>query len=538
MSRTLLITNARIHTGSALRPTARWLRIRDDRIVDLGQRQAPPECDHTLDAGGRTIIPGLIDAHLHLVMAGGSLSQLDQARINSREQFEAAIEQRHTELPEGEWLIAHDWSSDNWGGDLPDKHWLRPAGSRPVVCHRMDHHAVLVNDAVLNMIPRAALQSDPPGGRIVRDANNEPTGVFVEAAAWSIINPLIPRPSPEHQQQHLLAAQAHAHRHGITTVGTMEYARTVEEVFLPMRDRLTLRSRMTLLDRNWPLDTSIAPAIDEVLHERLKIIGFKAFIDGTLGSRTARLLEDYADDPGNRGLLIELAAEERLNEWVQHVAEAGYSPSMHAIGDEAVRLALDAIDAALGTRNSERIPRIEHAQQIDAADIPRFAGRIASMQPLHKADDGRYAVKRLGESRMRGFFPFRQLLDAGAILAFGSDWPIVTCDPMLGIRAATTGLTLDGQPVRTEENLTVEESLRAYTSGAAHALGMDDAGTLDPGRLADLVMLDRNPFERNWTRDTPMVLMTMVGGEVVYDALRTASIPGQANNDTQTLPYR
>lgn len=541
MSRKLLITNAHIHTGTEQPATARWLRIRDDRIVEVGERQPPAESDHIIDAGGRTIIPGLIDAHLHLVMAGGSLSQLDQSQTQSREQFEAAIEQHHAELPDGEWLIAHGWSSENWSGELPDKDWLRAAGDRPVVCHRMDHHAVLVNDAVLQLIPASDFRSDPHGGRIVRDAQGKPTGVFVEAAAWSIINPLIPRPSPEQQQQHLFAAQSHAHRHGITTVGTMEYARTVEEVFLPMRERLTLRNRITLLDRDWlsgewrqgrrdegteGIGDGSPPSLHHYVPQclcpsvpSLAIIGFKTFIDGTLGSRTARLLEAYADDPSNRGLLVELAAEGHLNEWAKCVAEAGYSPSMHAIGDAAVSMALDVLDGI-----ECPVPaRIEHAQQIDAADIPRFAGRIASMQPLHKADDGRYAVKRLGESRMRGFFPFRQLLDTGAILAFGSDWPIVSCDPMLGIRAAVTGLTLDGQPVRTEENLTVKESLQAYTKDAAHALGLDDASTLEPGKLADLVMLDRNPFETDWTKDTPKVLMTMVGGEVVYDALQPAS---------------
>jgi len=291
----------------------------------------------------------------------------------------------------------------------------------------------------------------------------------------------------------------------------MEYTRDVVDVFQPLRDELTLRCRITLLDRAWPMDfggARMLPADDPLL----AIIGYKAFIDGTLGSRTARMLADYADDPGNRGMLVELAADGHLRDWAHAVAEAGLSPSMHAIGDEAVRMALDAIE---GIDPAVR-PRIEHAQQIDRADIPRFAGVIASMQPLHRADDGRYAASRLGTHRLAGSFAFRSLLDAGAILAFGSDWPVVTCDPIAGIRAAVTGLTLDGEPFQVHENLTVEEAIHAYTKGAAHALQLDDAGELLPGKLGDAVIFDRDPFTADWANNPPRITTTIVGGEVVY----------------------
>ncbi len=256
--------------------------------------------------------------------------------------------------------------------------------------------------------------------------------------------------------------------------------------------------------------------------DRLAVIGYKAFIDGTLGSRTARMLKDYSDDPGNRGLLVELAAAGHLNEWAGAVAGAGLSPSMHAIGDGAARLALDAIEAI--DDPMQRLlpggnrPRVEHAQQIDTADFVRFRGVIASMQPLHKADDGRYVERRVGPARTGGTFAFRELLNAGAILAFGSDWPVVSPDPMLGMRAAITGLTLDNTAFGVDQNLTVEEALRAYTRDVAYCLQLDElTGVLREGMLADLVLFDVDPFAADWVNHPPRVIMTVVGGEVVFD---------------------
>jgi predicted amidohydrolase YtcJ len=469
-----------------------------------------------IDAEGRTVTPGLIDAHMHLLLGGESLRMLDLRGVRSRQEFESAIAARHRELPPGRWLIAQGWAAEYWPPEegLPDRTWLAAVGDRHVVCYRMDLHAGVVNDAVL---AKCDVTNDPPGGRIGRDANGEPTGLMVEAALWTLVNPLVPEPDAEEKMQVLLDAQQHCHAMGLTAVGTFEYQRDVREVFVPMRDQLTLRCRVSLLDRAWPMDFAFGREFPNDDH--LAVIGYKAFADGTLGSRTARMLADYADDPGNRGMLVELAAEGHLQAWAHAVAADGLSPAIHAIGDEAVRLALDALeDIEHG--------RIEHSQQIDLADIPRFHdGPIASMQPLHKADDGRYAEARLGPARIKGSFPFRQLLDAGATLAFGSDWPVVSCDPLAGIRAAVTGLTLDGNVVLPEENLTVEEALMAYTSGAAIALRMDNVGVLRPGAFADVVMFDRDPFTADWVNDPPRVAMTLAGGEIVYDNEQSVQAP-------------
>ncbi|MHC4991761.1 MAG: amidohydrolase [Planctomycetota bacterium] len=506
MQRCLHLRDARIWTGDADRPRAGSVTIVDGRISDL---DGPDPSDGVvIDGRGRFVVPGLIDAHVHLLMGGLALEHVDLSGVRDRGEFERTIAEAHAHLPEGRWLVAQGWSNERWRDSaMPDKSWLESAGRRPVVCNRMDLHAMLVNDAVLE---RIATDDDPPGGRIVRDATGAPTGLLVEAAAWQLVNPLIPQPDRRQKRRALCAAQAHAHRCGLTTVGSMEYQSDVESIFVPERHELTLRCRITLLDREWPIDTSFGRSFDD--DEMLAVIGYKAFTDGTLGSRTARMLEPYDDDPGNRGLLVELAADGHLDDWARRVAAAGLSPSVHAIGDEAARLALDALEGIAPARR----PRIEHAQQIDPGDISRFAGIIASMQPLHKADDGRFVRARVGDRRLGGTFAFRTLLDAGARLAFGSDWPVVSCDPLAGMATAVTGRTLDGKACLTEQNLESEEALRAYTSGSAYALGLDDAGVLRRGALGDLVVLEGDPLAGG----SPRVLVTVVGGNVVYDAER------------------
>ncbi len=509
MSRPLHISNARIWTADASRPHASSIRLADGKIAGLDV--VPEATDEAIDAEGRTLIPGMIDAHLHLLVGGEALRQVDLSDVTTRGMFEAAIATQHDQLPADEWLIAGRWSDANLSVEGPPDHtWLRQAGNRPAIAYRSDLHAVLVNEAVMAMLD---LTADPPGGHIVRDpGNGNPTGLLLEAAAWHMLNPLVPKATPEAKRHALTAAQAHCHQLGLTTVGSMEYQRDVEQVYAPSRDALTLRCIITLLDRTWPLDTTFGETFDNDDH--LAVIGYKAFVDGTLGSRTARMFEPYADDPGNRGLLVELARDGQLNAWAERVADAGLSPSIHAIGDEAVHLALNAV----AHLPAQCRARIEHAQQIAEDDIKRFAGIVASMQPVHKADDGRIAEARLGRNRLPGCFAFRSLINAGARLAFGSDWPVVACDPLQGVRAAVTGLTWAGKPFLTEQNLTVEESLLAYTSGAAEALGQSRIGRLAVGNEADIVMLDRDPFACDWSRDMPSVVLTVAGGRIVWES--------------------
>jgi hypothetical protein len=289
----------------------------------------------------------------------------------------------------------------------------------------------------------------------------------------------------------------------------MEYLRDIEAVYLPGRETLSLRVHATVLDRDWPLGAP--PALPAEASAFFRIVGLKSFADGTLGSRTAWMLEPYADAPHTSGLAMEHALRGELRDWMDAVQQLGLSPSVHAIGDRAARVLLDAFDACADAP----APRFEHAQTLHPDDIPRLAGRFASMQPLHKADDARLALARLGPARLARFFAFRALLAHGARLAFGSDWPIVSPDPLLGVRAAVTGLDLDGRPFATEHSIGVHEALVAYTRTAAEMLALP-GGMLREGRAADLVVLDRSPFEVDWSRELPKVEATIVDGRGAF----------------------
>lgn len=510
---TLLFSGGTIRTLDDLRPLAEALTVEGSRIAAM---ERPTEAvDRAIDLDGATLLPGFIDSHLHLALGGESLLQLDLSSVRSRSAFESAIDDRHRTLAADRWLLARGWNEDDFRRDgPPDRSWLAGAGERPVVCWRMDHHSCVVNDAVLR---RLDLREDPPGGRIDRAADGRPTGLLREAAAWRLVQPLVPPPSNAETRAAVRAAHDLLASLGLVAVGSMEYRSVLEGAILPQRDRLAVRMRVTLLDRTWPLDPSLLDfARGCPGDERLAVIGFKTFIDGTLGSRTARMLKDYADDPGNRGLFVELAESGHLVAWARLVRDAGLSPSMHAIGDEAARLALDAMDATDAPGAPE--VRIEHAQTLHPRDASRFAGRVASMQPLHKAFDARTAESRLGRDRMDRFFPFRRLAEAGATLAFGSDWPIVSADPIAGLAAAITGRDLDDRVVRPEDNLDAAEALRAYTRGAARCLGLAEHGVLRRGAPADFVLLDRDPLTLDWTRTRPRVLATFVGGRATFVA--------------------
>ncbi|MBM4051862.1 MAG: amidohydrolase family protein [Planctomycetes bacterium] len=456
---------------------------------------------------GACAVPGLIDGHLHLILGGLGLEMLDLASCTSRAEVERRVRARHATLEPGRWLLAQGWNEDRWGGEQPTAAWFDGLGDRNVVAWRMDHHACVVSRTVM---ARLDLSSTPGGGEIVRDAAGSPTGLLREAAAWHIAKPAIPAPSVDGRRRALDAAVRHLHALGVTGVGSMEYGVDLEHVLAPCRHDLPLRMAVTLLDRDWPLDVTQGVSFERT--DRLWVVGYKSFIDGTLGSRTARMHAPYADEPSTRGLWTELAAEGLLRDWAEHVLANGLSPSMHAIGDAALTAALDALE-----RDERRVGRIEHAQTARAEDIARCAGRIISMQPLHKADDAPSAPSRLGASRMDRFFRFRDFARAGARLVFGSDWPIVTCCPMAGMRAAITGIDRIGAVVVPEQSLTPTEALTAYTHEAARALGFPaGCGTLQAGAPADLTILDRDPRSADWVHAPPRVLMTIVGGEIVH----------------------
>ncbi|MGI9014944.1 MAG: amidohydrolase [Phycisphaerales bacterium] len=511
----LIITNARVlnlQDGSARLSN---LIIQSGIITAINidvQSAALP----VFDAEGAYALPGFIDTHVHLLMAGESLLQTDLSNVKSRQQFEDAVADAHAQLPRGEWLIARGWSNENWHDHaLPDATWLAAAGDRPAIAWRMDTHVCLVNHAVIEQLNLS--QPDPPGGHIVRDQHGNPTGLFLEAAAWQLVQQIVPPLSSEMRSRALNAAVVHAHQHGITAVGSMEYAATVSDVINPARQNLSLRIFLTLLDRTLPLDFTFSETFDN--DDRCAIIGYKSFLDGTIGSRTARMLDAYSDDRGNHGMWCEHALDHTLDRWIHEVASRGWQPAMHAIGDAAFRRALDAIATLDADVRRHVRPRIEHAQQIDQQDLLRLKaldGMMLSMQPLHRADDGRYLERRVGSERLMGSFACVSLLDHGAVIAFGSDWPIVSCNPIKGMHAAITGRTLDDTIFQPQENITPLDAIRGWTKVAAHALHAEKfIGTLELGKAGDVVLLDRDPCSIDWNDEQPSVVATVAAGVIV-----------------------
>ena len=307
-------------------------------------------------------------------MSGLALQQLDLTGVGSRADFEARIAAEHARLPADAWLLADGWLEADWEGELPEKSWLAAAGDRPVACWKRDHHAVLVNDPILQMLGARDLAS-PPGGEIVRDRDGSPTGLMLEAAAWELVIPRIPTPPVQVRRDAALAAGRALAAHGVVAVGAMEYADEVLEVLDPIRDDMAVRIMVTMLDRELPIDEPLARLQAMRSDERLALIGCKAFLDGTFGSRTAAMLEPWSDGPGhNLGLLVELAERGEVNAWIERVVEANLSPSMHAIGDRAARLALDAADHAEQHAADRGLAppwvRIEHCQAVHPDDAP------------------------------------------------------------------------------------------------------------------------------------------------------------------------
>ncbi|MBI1304722.1 MAG: amidohydrolase family protein [Phycisphaera sp.] len=502
----ITLRNARVWTGDPSRPHATSVTLRGGVIEAVGAAPSQANGAHgeTIDLGGRWVGPAFIDSHLHITLGAATLAQCDLSACASREDFERRIAAHRAKLDDAgqrdAWLVAFGWNEADWRGEAPTGAWLA-ATDRPAVAWRMDQHSCVVNDAALALLDTSPID----GGEIEPER-----GVFREQAAWKRVIPAIPAPSVAAKRVNLARATVYLHSLGLAAGGSMEYLCDIRDVYIPSLDALSFRVHATVLDRDWPLDAP--PALPSESSDFFRIVGFKSFADGTLGSRTAWMLEPYADAPHTSGLAMEHTLRGELSAWMRAVQRTGLSPAVHAIGDRAARELIDAFDACADAP----APRFEHAQTLHPREIPRMAGRFASMQPLHKADDARLALSRLGPARIERFFAFRALLAHGARLAFGSDWPIVSPDPLLGIKAAVTGLDLDGRLFATEHSIGVEEALVAYTRTAAEMLGFP-GGMLREGRAADLVVLDRSPFEVDWTRELPRIDGTIVGGRTVFE---------------------
>ncbi len=525
--------SGRADVGHADEPTA--IAVIGDTIAAVGEtetiRQMVGPKTKVIDAGGRRVIPGITDSHTHMVSGGFQLAGLALREVRSREEFIRAVAEDAKSRKPGQWVLGGRWSVESWDDPKPpDKSWLDSVTRGvPVYLTRMDGHQALVNSAALGLADVDANgPDDPKGGEIVRDPKTgEPTGILKESA-MELVSRLIPARSSRDRHNALLGAMRHANSLGITSVHDMSALEDITAFHKADADgRLTVRITSYLSVSDWPAYIDDVHKWQQSESTMFRVAGFKGFMDGSLGSRTAYMREPFSDVAPKtrypRGQLTAMAdPPESFRKLVATADRRGLQLAVHAIGDEANHLLLDAYEAA-AKQNSPRDSRhrIEHAQHLHVEDIPRFSklGVVASMQPFHKADDGRYAEKAIGNERLKGSYAFRQLVDTGALLCLGSDWPVVTLNPFAGIDAAVSAKTLAGNVWLKAHSLTLEEALLAYTAAPARAIHREDRlGTIEVGKLADLVILADDPFTIPVERIGDVkVSLTILGGKVVFD---------------------
>ena len=505
------------------------LAVRGGRIVylgpDAGVEKLRGPRTQVLDLHGRAVTPGLIDAHSHFMGLGRALQQVDLVGTTSFQEIVARVREAASRAPAGTWIRGHGWDQNDWPEKAFPTHEALSAAvpDHPVWLSRIDGHAALVNARAMEILGIDAAIKDPSGGRFLRDASGRPTGVLVDNA-MDVVEGKMPEPTEADREHALRLATRHCAEVGLTTVTDMgigdgdyrAYAALKKAGELPLRAALFLTDNGALL-AHW---FERGPEIDP--EARLTVRGVKMYIDGALGSRGAALIEPYNDDPGNLGLLVSTGPH--LEEVSRRALAKGFQVAIHAIGDRGGLVALDAMERALGGPRPEARFRLEHAQVLRLQDIERMArlGVIASMQPTHATSDMPWAGDRVGAARLAGAYAWRKVLNAGGRLALGSDFPVESADPRLGLYAAVTRQDLQGNPAGgwfPGERLTREEALRGFTLDAAWSLFLDqEVGSLEVGKRADLVVFARDPMtvpEAEIPRAE--IDYTMVDGQVVYE---------------------
>ena len=528
----LILINGRLWTGNKSQQWVEALASRGERIIAIGSTREIKKLADTktriIDLKGRLALPGFIDDHTHFIEGGFHLLSVDLRDAATPEEFALRIRGHAATLAAGRWVTGGDWDHERWpGGPLPTKELIdRYTTNNPVFVTRLDGHMGLANSTALRLAGITKDTKDPPGGTIVRDEmTGEPTGVLKDDAQ-SLVYRVIPAKTEAEREEALRASLAAAARFGVTSIQDItpwaDY-----EVYKRFRDsgRLTVRVYARTPMSQWKQQAEIV-AKHGAGDDWLRLGGLKAFMDGSLGSTTALFFEPFSDSPNTSGLMVDdNIPEGKLKQNIKDADKAGLQCSIHAIGDKANNILLNYYEeVAKENGPRDRRFRIEHAQHLLASDIIRIArlGVIASMQPYHAIDDGRWAEKRIGPVRIKTTYAFRWLLDSDAMMVFGSDWFVAPLSPILGIHAAVTRQTIDGKYPGgwvPEQKVTVEEAVRAYTSSCAYAeFAERSKGSLEVDKLADVVVLSQDIFRINPNEiQKTSVVYTIAGGRVVYE---------------------
>lgn len=531
----VIVTNANVYTVDKTQPKAEAVAVIGDRIVAVG---TAAEIDawrgastKVIDAGGKLLLPGFNDSHVHFIDGGVQLDSIDLRESTSPEDFARKLAERVKITPKGEWIVGGDWDEERWTPpQLPTRQMIDAVSpDNPVFLNRYDGHEVLVNSVALKLAGVTAQTSSPAGGEIVKDKQGNPTGILKDAAQ-SLVGDKIPPLSHERRVRAAKRALAYAARLGVTSVHAMSADYDDIRVYseLVEKGELTARVYAAPLLASWQTEANVG-----VRHawgsSLLRIGAMKTFADGSLGSTTAYFFKPYNDAPNTHGLLSDsMQPLSKMRNRMMKADENGLQLCVHAIGDQAISMVLDLftdVQKAHGT--ADRRFRIEHAQHVAPKDFDRFASLqvIASVQPYHAIDDGRWAERRIGPERIKTTYAFRTFLDKGVKLAFGTDWTVAPLDPMKTLYAAVTRATLDGKNPDgwvPEQKIKLPEAVEAYTMGSAYAEFQEkEKGSITPGKLADMVLLSDDIFQLDPKKIGDVkVDMTMLGGRVVWTRVK------------------
>lgn len=525
----LVVTNGRIYTADATRPIVDAMAVRAGRVVFVGDRGGARALigpnTQTLDLAGRTVIPGMTDAHAHVAGLGSSLRSVDLVGTTSYEQVITRVVEKARTTPKGEWIIGRGWDQNDWGDTRWPSHEAlsRAVPDHPVYLERVDGHAGLVNALAFQKAGVTRATTDPSGGEIIRDAQGDPAGVLVDNAQ-GLVERAIPAATRAQVKESIKAAIAEMHRWGLTGVHDAGSSPLVLDIYeeLGRAGALDIRLYAMISDNGAAIDAWFKRGPQSAMYDgTLWVRSIKLYQDGALGSRGAALLEPYSDNP-TTGLLV--SPPEHIKDVATRALRAGFQVNTHAIGDRGNRLVLDSYEAAFKAAPvADHRFRVEHAQILHSDDIPRFAalGVIPSMQASHQTSDMYWAGTRLGETRLRGAYAWRALLESGTIIPNGSDFPVEHVNPLISFKAAVSRQDARNWPAGgwfPEQRMTRDEALRSMSLWPAYAAFQEaELGSLAAGKRADFVVLDQDIMRVPDAMLTEtQVLSTWVGGTRVY----------------------